>query len=75
MQAKEKIFEFFVEAANDGGQGGIRTPDEFAPIPHFECGAFNRALPSVLIPISKTIFLDIQVFVILATISSVNLFS
>jgi hypothetical protein len=27
-----------------GGEGGIRTPDRLAPMPHFECGAFNHSL-------------------------------
>ena len=31
-----------------GGQGGIRTLDTRKRIPHFECGAFNRAPPPVL---------------------------
>jgi hypothetical protein len=26
-----------------GGQGGIRTHDTLAGMPHFECGAFNRS--------------------------------
>src|SRR5215469_89589 len=26
-----------------GGQGGIRTLDTVARMPHFECGAFNRS--------------------------------
>jgi hypothetical protein len=29
-----------------GGEGGIRTPDRLAPMPHFECGAFNRSATS-----------------------------
>jgi hypothetical protein len=28
-----------------GGEGGIRTPDGVTPMPDFESGAFNRALP------------------------------
>jgi hypothetical protein len=28
-----------------GGEGGIRTPDRVTPMPDFESGAFNRALP------------------------------
>jgi hypothetical protein len=31
---------------NIGGEGGIRTPDRLAPMPHFECGAFNRSATS-----------------------------
>jgi hypothetical protein len=30
----------------DGGEGGIRTPDTVARMPHFECGAFNRSATS-----------------------------
>ena len=30
----------------DGGEGGIRTPDTLASMPHFECGAFNRSATS-----------------------------
>jgi hypothetical protein len=29
----------------NGGEGGIRTPDGVTPMPDFESGAFNRALP------------------------------
>jgi hypothetical protein len=29
-----------------GGEGGIRTPDTVARMPHFECGAFNRSATS-----------------------------
>ena len=29
-----------------GGEGGIRTPDALAGMPHFECGAFNRSATS-----------------------------
>ena len=31
---------------SDGGEGGIRTPDTVARMPHFECGAFNRSATS-----------------------------
>src|SRR6202012_5709063 len=30
--------------AKDWGEGGIRTADRLAPMPHFECGAFNHAV-------------------------------
>ena len=30
----------------NGGEGGIRTPDGLAPMPHFECGAFNHSATS-----------------------------
>jgi hypothetical protein len=29
-----------------GGEGGIRTPDGLAPMPHFECGAFDHSATS-----------------------------
>jgi hypothetical protein len=29
-----------------GGEGGIRTPDGVAPMPHFECGAFDHSATS-----------------------------
>jgi hypothetical protein len=29
-----------------GGEGGIRTPDRLAPMPHFECGAFDHSATS-----------------------------
>src|SRR2546428_3619140 len=31
-----------------GGEGGIRTPDTVARMPHFECGAFNHSATSPL---------------------------
>jgi hypothetical protein len=31
---------------NHGGEGGIRTPDTVARMPHFECGAFNHSATS-----------------------------
>ena len=30
----------------NGGEGGIRTPDELTPMPHFECGAFDHSATS-----------------------------
>src|SRR5258708_22173983 len=32
--------------AKGGGEGGIRTPDRLAPMPHFECGAFDHSATS-----------------------------
>src|ERR1700739_532724 len=32
-----------------GGEGGIRTPDTVARMPHFECGAFNHSATSPLV--------------------------
>jgi hypothetical protein len=37
------VKDFYVEA---GGEGGIRTPDTLASMPHFECGAFNHSATS-----------------------------
>src|SRR5579871_3791261 len=31
---------------SSGGEGGIRTPDTVARMPHFECGAFNHSATS-----------------------------
>jgi hypothetical protein len=30
----------------DGGEGGIRTPDTVARMPHFECGAIDHSATS-----------------------------
>src|SRR5215471_6506844 len=35
-----------LRAAAAGGEGGIRTPDTLASMPHFECGAFNHSATS-----------------------------
>src|SRR5580704_12947815 len=37
---------FAVARQLDGGEGGIRTPDTVARMPHFECGAFNHSATS-----------------------------
>src|SRR5664279_103755 len=39
-------FEFAEIFGTFGGDGGIRTPDTVARMPHFECGAFNRSATS-----------------------------
>ncbi len=39
----------------NGGEGGIRTPDGVAPMPHFECGAFNHSATSPRCAALKTI--------------------
>ncbi len=31
---------------HDGGEGGIRTHDTLAGMPHFECGAFDHSATS-----------------------------
>ena len=35
-----------VNGVRRGGEGGIRTPDTVARMPHFECGAFNHSATS-----------------------------
>src|SRR5262245_62124894 len=41
----------FADAQVDrGGEGGIRTPDTVARMPHFECGAFNHSATSPRVP-------------------------
>ena len=37
----------------NGGEGEIRTPDRVAPMPHFECGAFDHSATSPWDPIMK----------------------
>ncbi len=39
-------YVFGLDNAAAGGEGGIRTPDRLAPMPHFECGAFNHSATS-----------------------------
>jgi hypothetical protein len=34
------------DSSRAGGEGGIRTPDTLASMPHFECGAFNHSATS-----------------------------
>lgn len=40
------FYRGFRTSRSDGGEGGIRTPDRLAPMPHFECGAFNHSATS-----------------------------
>ena len=42
--AKEKTL--FIRGLGGGGEGGIRTLDTVARIPHFECGAFDHSATS-----------------------------
>ncbi len=44
MGSKSRLLQTLV--AGSGGEGGIRTPDRLAPMPHFECGAFNHSATS-----------------------------
>jgi hypothetical protein len=46
MQGLNPLGRLAVCAEQGGGEGGIRTPDRLAPMPHFECGAFNRSATS-----------------------------
>ena len=41
------------EACWRGGEGGIRTLDTLASMPHFECGAFNHSATSPIAPDSS----------------------
>src|SRR5437879_2961554 len=43
---KGLVLRGFLEAVYYGGEGGIRTPDRLAPMPHFECGAFDHSATS-----------------------------
>src|SRR5207342_3341947 len=36
----------YYNSLSRGGEGGIRTPDTVARMPHFECGAFNHSATS-----------------------------
>jgi hypothetical protein len=36
-----------------GGEGGIRTPDTVARMPHFECGAFDHSATSPIQGVSE----------------------
>ena len=40
------IYWEFSLLIGDGGEGGIRTPDTLASMPHFECGAFDHSATS-----------------------------
>ena len=42
----QKIAKSLKISTCSGGEGGIRTPDRLAPMPHFECGAFNHSATS-----------------------------
>lgn len=41
-----RFYWVFRVALASGGEGGIRTPDRLAPMPHFECGAFDHSATS-----------------------------
>jgi hypothetical protein len=40
------VFVCCTELVGVGGEGGIRTPDTVARMPHFECGAFDHSATS-----------------------------
>ena len=44
--SQQKHTQLQIDRFVSGGEGGIRTPDRLAPMPHFECGAFNRSATS-----------------------------
>src|SRR5437868_10576613 len=48
LSAKSLLQRYSGGALPDGfgGEGGIRTPDTVARMPHFECGAFNHSATS-----------------------------
>ena len=52
-----ELLKFIIQnqryALRFGGEGGIRTPDRLAPMPHFECGAFDHSATS---PVPKRRF-------------------
>ena len=41
-----RFYWVFRTSRSGGGEGGIRTPDRLAPMPHFECGAFDHSATS-----------------------------
>jgi hypothetical protein len=41
-----KNLNFSTKSTVFGGEGGIRTLDALAGMPHFECGAFNHSATS-----------------------------
>ncbi len=40
------LYNFLISQRKTGGEGGIRTPDTVARMPHFECGAFDHSATS-----------------------------
>jgi hypothetical protein len=45
-RSEAKNWNFPYISIGYGGEGGIRTPDRLAPMPHFECGAFDHSATS-----------------------------
>jgi hypothetical protein len=44
-----------------GGEGGIRTPDTLASMPHFECGAINHSATSPKSPFTALLAFSVRV--------------
>ena len=42
----QNLLKYQLPVSTIGGEGGIRTPDRLAPMPHFECGAFDHSATS-----------------------------
>ena len=47
-QVHDVTYVFGMDKGNHGGEGGIRTHDTVARMPHFECGAFDHSATSPL---------------------------
>ena len=46
VDRRGKIRKTLIKTRYYGGEGGIRTHDTLASMPHFECGAFNHSATS-----------------------------
>src|SRR6202521_5269904 len=46
----QNLLKYQLPVSTIGGEGGIRTPDRLAPMPHFECGAFDHSATSPGVP-------------------------
>ena len=60
--------EELMKSAVSGGEGGIRTRDTLASMPHFECGAFNHSATSPIPILSMFLALLSVVVALLVTI-------
>ena len=45
-QVHDVAYVFGMDNFRSGGEGGIRTHDTLASMPHFECGAFDHSATS-----------------------------
>ena len=43
VRSRAHVFAGVLAKIVSGGEGGIRTPDTVARMPHFECGGFNHS--------------------------------